>query len=79
MNQEQFGQFWIQLQEPLKSRWDKFTDDDLRTIDGNVNAFHRAVEARYGVKKAEVSMWANRRYAHWTGWYQGYDEPKPVA
>ncbi len=77
MNQEQFGQFWGQLQGPLKSQWEKFTDGDLLQIDGNMDAFDRAIEARYGGRKGEVSTWANRRYAHWTGSYQGYDDPKP--
>jgi len=64
MNQEQFGQFWAQLEVPLKNQWGKFTDDDLR------------IETRYGENKNEVSAWASRRYAHWTGWYQGYEDLK---
>ncbi len=77
MNQEQFGQFWGQLQTPLKKQWEKFTDADLEQIDGNLAIFNCMTEARYGGKKSEVSTWANRRYAHWTGWYQGYDDPRP--
>lgn len=79
MNQEQFGQFWSQLKVPLKNQWEKITDDDLLQIEGNMDTFNRTLEARYGGRKDEVSTWANRRYAHWTGWYQGYDDPKPVA
>ena len=76
MNQEQFGWFWGQLKDPLKKQWGQLTDDDLLQIEGNVEQFNRTVEARYGARKSEVSRWANRRYAHWTGWYQGYDEIK---
>ena len=76
MNQEQFGQFWKQLRGPLKTQWGKFTDEDLQQIEGNLATFDRTTETRYGEKKGEVSTWANRRYAHWTGWYQGYDDPK---
>ena len=79
MNQEQFGQFWKQLQGPLKTQWGKFTDDDLQQIEGNLVAFNRISATRYGEKNGEVSRWANRRYAHWTGWYQGYEDPKPVV
>lgn len=77
MNQEQFGQFWRQLEVPLKNQWGKFTDDDLLKIEGNLDTFNRTIETRYGEKKSEVSAWANRRYAHWTGSYQGYADPKP--
>ena len=77
MNQEQFGQFWVQLQAPLKKQWEKFTETDLDQIDGNLETFNRTTETRYAGKKGEVSKWANRRYAHWTGLYQGYEDPKP--
>ena len=79
MNQEQFGWFWAQLKGPLKMQWGKFTDDDLLHIEGDVSKFISTTETRYGEKKGEVSEWANRRYAHWTGSYQGYADPKPVA
>lgn len=79
MNQEQFGWFWAQLKEPLKMQWEKFTDADLLHIEGDVSRFNSTTETRYGERKGEVSEWANRRYAHWTGWYQGYADPKPVA
>ncbi len=75
MNQEQFGQFWAQLRGPLKKQYDKFTDDDLLKIEGNLASFIRTVDTRYGAKKGEVSTWANRRFAHWSGWYQDYDKP----
>ena len=79
MNQEQFGQFWRQLEVPLKTQWGKFTDTDLQQIEGNLDTFNRTIETRYGERKDEVRTWANRRYAHWTGWYQGYEDPKPRA
>jgi len=77
MNKEQFGQFWRQLEVPLKKQWEKFTDADLLQIDGNLDLFNRTSETRYGERKDEVRTWANRRYSHWTGLYQGYDDPKP--
>ena len=79
MNQEQFGQCWGQLQAPLKKQWEKFTETDLDQIDGNLETFDRTTETRYAGKKGEVSKWANRRYAHWTGSYQGYEDPKPIV
>lgn len=79
MNHEQFSQFWGQLQQPLKGQWGKFTDEDLLTIGGDVGKFDSTVAARYGEMKDEVIKWANRRYARWTGWYEGYEEEKPAA
>lgn len=79
MNQEQFKGFWGQLKGALKNHWGKLTDEDLLQIEGDLGKFNGAIETRYGEMKGEVSKWANRRYAHWTGWYQGYEESKPSA
>lgn len=79
MNREQFSQFWSQLQQPLKGQWGKLTDEDLLQIGGDLGKFNSTVAARYGEMKDEVIKWANRRYARWTGWYEGYEEAKPTA
>ncbi|MBI5853811.1 MAG: general stress protein CsbD [Nitrospirae bacterium] len=79
MNREQFSQFWGQLQQPLKGQWGKLTDEDLLQIGGDLGKFNSTVAARYGEMKDEVIKWANRRYARWTGWYEGYEEAKPTA
>jgi len=80
MNQEQFGQFWDQLKTPLKDTWAKITTEDLVEIQGNLATFGSVIQKRYGeLQKEEVRTWANRRYAHWTGNYMGYQDPKPTA
>jgi uncharacterized protein YjbJ (UPF0337 family) len=80
MNQEQFGQFWDQLKAPLKAKWDKITDEDLADIQGKWAQFAIVLQKRYGeLQKEEVTMWANRRYAHWSGNYIGYKDPAPGA
>jgi hypothetical protein len=80
MNQEQFGQFWLQLKKPLKVKWDKFTDDDLIEIQGDMAKFGTVLQKRYGdAQKAEVTTWANRRYSTWSGNYVGYKDPEPKA
>ncbi len=80
MNQEQFGQFWDQLKTPLKTKWEKITDQDLLEIRGDLATFATVLQKRYGdVAKDEVNTWANRRYSHWTGNYLGYQDPKPTA
>ena len=38
MNQEQFGQFWLQLKKPLKVKWDKLTDEDISKLVSEDNA-----------------------------------------
>lgn len=80
MNQEQFGQFWMELKKPLKVKWDKLTDDDLIEIQGDVAKFGTVVQKRYGdTQKAEVTTWANRRYSTWSGNYVGYKDPETKA
>ncbi|MDH5640984.1 MAG: hypothetical protein OEY28_06795 [Nitrospira sp.] len=78
MNQEQFGQFWLQLKTPLKDIWCKITTEDLAEIEGDLAKFGSVVERRYGdSQKEEVHTWANRRYVHWSGNYVGYKDPVP--
>jgi uncharacterized protein YjbJ (UPF0337 family) len=80
MNQEQFGQFWPELKAPLQAKWGKITDEDLLEIQGNLGTFGSILQKRYGeVQKGEVTTWANRRYAHWTGNYAGYQDATPAS
>ncbi len=80
MTQEQFQHFWLQLKAPLKAKWGKITDTDLGEIQGNLATFGDILQKRYGEgHKAEVSLWADRRHAHWSGNYLGYKDPKPTA
>ena len=77
MNQEQFGQFWEQLKAPLQAKWEKITDQDLLEIQGSLAAFATILQKRYGeLHREEVSTWAKRRYAHWSGNYLGYPDLK---
>lgn len=76
MNQEQFEQFWIQLQAPLKEKWIRITDEDLQAVQGNLVEFTSMLQKCYGeLQRDEVMTWANRRYSHWTGNYAGYKDP----
>ncbi|MDE3018011.1 MAG: hypothetical protein KGO52_05995 [Nitrospirota bacterium] len=76
MNQEQFKSSWTQLKGTLQRQWGAFTDEDLRQIDGDQGTFKAIVQKRYGEKQADVSQWADRWYAKWSGWYEGYQEVK---
>jgi uncharacterized protein YjbJ (UPF0337 family) len=80
MNQEQFGQFWEELKAPLKAKWEKITDEDLREIGGDLAKFGSVLQRRYGeLQKEEVATWANRRYSHWTGNYAGYKDAESAS
>ena len=73
MNQTQFKSFWEQQsKEPITKKWDQITDENLGQIKGDLSAFNSAIEDRYTERKEDVRLWANPRYAHWTGWYEGY-------
>ncbi len=79
MNGVQFKESWKHFKGPLKEQWAKLTDEDLLQIDGDQAKFHSAVQARYGATKVDVIKWVNRRYARWSGWYEGYEEAKPAT
>jgi len=80
MNQEQFGQFWLQLKAPLKAKWEKITEDDILEIQGDLAKFSAVLQKRYGeLQREEVATWANRRYSHWTGNYLGYKDAEPAS
>ncbi len=79
MTQEQFMGFWKNLKAPLKEKWDKLTDDDLVQIDGKMVKFNEVLDVRYGEQKGVVMTWANRRYSHTSGNYEGYDYAAKVS
>ena len=52
--------------------------EDLDEIQGDLARFGSVLQRRYGeLQKEEVSIWANRRYSHWTGNYVGYEDAEP--
>jgi uncharacterized protein YjbJ (UPF0337 family) len=79
MNAVQFRESWKQFKVPLKAEWTKLTDEDLLKIDGDQEKFHSAVQAHYSSTKEEVIKWVERRYAKWSGWYEGYEEAKVAS
>lgn len=60
----------------VKDSMKKLTDEDLLQIDGNMLKFNGVIDMHYGEQKGAVSKWANRRYAHWGGWYEDYEYDK---
>jgi uncharacterized protein YjbJ (UPF0337 family) len=60
MNADQFKGKWMQFKGELKNQYGKFTDDDLRQIEGNHDKFVGKVQERYGDKKDELMKWADQ-------------------
>ncbi len=61
MNADQFEGKWMQFKGELKQNWGKFTDNDLKQIEGNFEKFVGLVQERYGDQKNELMKWTN----HW--------------
>ena len=60
MNADQFKGKWMQFKGELKKQYGKFTDDDLKQIEGNHDKFVGKVQERYGDKKDELMKWADQ-------------------
>ena len=50
----------MQFQGELKKQWGKFTDDDLKQIEGNYDKFVGKVQERYGDKKDVIIKWTDQ-------------------
>jgi uncharacterized protein YjbJ (UPF0337 family) len=59
MNADQLKGKWMQFKGELKQKYSKFTDDDLKQIEGNYDKFVGKVQERYGDKKSELMKWAD--------------------
>ena len=57
MNANQFNERWMEFKSELKQQWGKFTDDDIRQIEGFLDRFIVKVQERY--EKRELMKWAD--------------------
>jgi uncharacterized protein YjbJ (UPF0337 family) len=62
MNADQFKGKWVQFKGELKKQWGRFTDDDLKQIEGDYDKFIGKLQERYGDRRNEVSKWAEEWY-----------------
>ena len=60
MDAEQLKAKWMQFKGDLKAQYAKFTDDDLKQIEGNYDKFVGKVQERYGENKDELMKWADQ-------------------
>ena len=72
MNADQLQGRWMQFQGELKKQWGKFTDNDLKKIEGNYDKFVGKVQERYGDKKDDIIKWTDQ-------WHQRQDLSKLEA
>jgi uncharacterized protein YjbJ (UPF0337 family) len=65
MNWDQVAGQWKQLKGTIKSKWGKFTDDDIEVLGGKKDVLIGKIQQRYGKKKdeaeKEVDEWLNNQ------------------
>ena len=63
MNTNLFRGNWDKFKGELQKEWRKFTDDDLKTIDGEYDRFLNVTLEHYPARRMEVSRWADDWYS----------------
>lgn len=56
MNRDVAEGQWNQFKGMIKKQWGKFTDDDLKQIEGNSEAAIGRLQERYGHSKEEAAQ-----------------------
>jgi uncharacterized protein YjbJ (UPF0337 family) len=70
MNADLFKGSWEEFKSDLRQEWGKFTDDDIKKIQGNYDNFMALVLERYPGRRNEVSRWTDE-------WYNAVQFPAP--
>lgn len=60
MNKDQFKGKWEQFKGDLKKQWGKFSDNDLKEIEGDFEKFNGKLQEVYGNQKQEISDWTDK-------------------
>lgn len=71
MNAEQLKGKWMQFKGELKEKYGKFTNDEVKQIEGNCEKFVGKAQERYGGQKDALMKWADQ-------WHE-QPAPKPVV
>lgn len=66
MNREEFEGKWDNLKRIIQERWNKFTNDDLIRINGEIEQFLYQLQRKYGYSKEE----AEREVSKWQADYK---------
>ncbi|MCE9606022.1 MAG: CsbD family protein [Planctomycetia bacterium] len=59
MNTDQLAGNWKQLKGKMKERWGKFTDDDVKVIEGKKDQLVGRLQERYGYTREQAEREAN--------------------
>ena len=51
MENKLFQEKWTALQSKIKQKWPKFTDQDLKNINGEKNKFLNELQKKYGIDR----------------------------
>jgi uncharacterized protein YjbJ (UPF0337 family) len=54
MNREELSGRWRELRGRVRETWGKITDDDLATIEGQIERLIGVIQKRYGYARAEA-------------------------
>jgi uncharacterized protein YjbJ (UPF0337 family) len=54
MNVDQLKGDWKQLEGKVKAKWGKFTDDDMKIVEGKREELCGRIQERYGCAKEEA-------------------------
>ncbi len=55
MNEDILKGKWHELKGGVKAKWGKLTDDDLVTVDGNLERLQGLLQAKYGYSKDKAA------------------------
>jgi uncharacterized protein YjbJ (UPF0337 family) len=64
MNSDQLKGKWAQFRGELKVKWARFTEDDLKEVEGDFEKFAGKAQERYGDQKEAVLKWADQWHRH---------------
>jgi uncharacterized protein YjbJ (UPF0337 family) len=66
MNQDIFEGNWEEMKGKVKQAWGKFTDDDLKQIEGNQQEIYGTLQKHYGYSKEKANEVINDfKKQHW--------------
>lgn len=64
MDKDRLAGSWKQLKGKIKERWGKFTDDDVKVIEGRREQLIGRLQERYGFTRAQAEREANEFCSH---------------
>lgn len=60
MDNKQFKDQWTSIYPKIKQKWSKFTDQELKQINGEKNKFLNQLQQKYGVDRTDAEQELNK-------------------